>query len=248
MTESPVEYPPLDESTIAPSRRGIPDLYNYLPSRFIPLAEAKARKWSHFYLGALCRRGHQAPRYVTNPDQCVDCVRAKIGRELIGAPTAAVVRKAKVSESAPAPVAPILPEGASFEWTEEKRQRLIEVWVDTGAIANGREAIGVTPSEYRRELDRNEAFKADVERAGPLADQMLEEQAYALALKGNDKLLTKILAAKFPTQYRESIKVDVTQNTIHRLGDREIDARLSQLMGKFKDPIDVEFVEPKLLT
>jgi hypothetical protein len=79
-----VEWPEIDISTIAPLRDGKPDLYNHMPTRFVPLTEAKARGFTFFYMGESCRWGHQAPRYVSNPRMCVDCHRTRDGRLPIG--------------------------------------------------------------------------------------------------------------------------------------------------------------------
>ena len=128
-----------------------------------------------------------------------------------------------------------------FEWSDEKRSQLITAFVDTGDIASARDAIGVTPSEYLREIDRNETFAAEVKRAEPLANRMLVERATQLALKGNDKLLSKLLAAEMPEKYRESVKVDVNQNTVVRMEDGALDARLAKLLGKGR-VIDAQFV------
>lgn len=79
------EWPDIDPSTVAPLRDNKPDLYNNMPTRMVPLTEAKARAWTFFYVGESCRWGHMAPRYVTNPRMCVDCHRIRDGRLAIGA-------------------------------------------------------------------------------------------------------------------------------------------------------------------
>lgn len=134
-----------------------------------------------------------------------------------------------------------------YEWTPEKRARLIEMWVDSGDIASARDAVGVTPSEFLRELDRNEDFADAVKTAAPLADRMLEERAYELALKGNDKLLAKILTAKYP-EYRESLKLDLNASTTLKMDDAQLKAYLVRLLNKYQGAIlEAEAVEvPKL--
>jgi len=83
-----VTYPELNErelALIAPLTEDCkPDLYNHLPTRFVPMAEAKARGWLWFYVGDVCSHGHKAPRYVSNPRHCVDCRRIKAGHPPIG--------------------------------------------------------------------------------------------------------------------------------------------------------------------
>lgn len=72
-------YPKLtatELAAIAPVKNGKPDLYNHMPTRFIPKAEAEERGWTWFYIGDVCSHGHKAPRYTSQPRQCVDCRRA----------------------------------------------------------------------------------------------------------------------------------------------------------------------------
>lgn len=81
-------YPTLgldDVKVIAPINRvGGPDLYNHMPTRMVPIEEAKARKWGYFFQSVPCRYGHVAPRYTSNPRLCVDCQRLKAGKGTIG--------------------------------------------------------------------------------------------------------------------------------------------------------------------
>lgn len=79
----------LDEiHAIAPiNRAGGPDLYNHMPTRLIPVEEAKFRKWGYFFQTNPCRYGHVAPRYTSNPRLCVDCNRLKSGKSTIGEKT-----------------------------------------------------------------------------------------------------------------------------------------------------------------
>lgn len=72
-------------AAIAPlSTKGQPDLQNYMPTRLVPLDEAKARGWTYFYDARTCRYGHQAPHFVSNIHQCVDCARVSRGKQPIG--------------------------------------------------------------------------------------------------------------------------------------------------------------------
>jgi glutaredoxin len=309
------EYPPIDPASIAPlAGDGRPDLYNNLPSRIIPLVEAKARGWTLFYDTSSCRYGHQAPRYVSNPRLCVDCHRVKKGLDPIGAKAAGAEYKRAYKQRDPAPaaapvvVAPALepdkmeklfleayasskniddaakaarmtaaqvfsrmsyskvfkdavnaledrlnikqsqPAATVFDWTDAKRTRFVQVYVDTGDVASARDAIQVTPSEYYAELERNSAFADAVKDAEPLASKSLEEKAIQMALSGNDKLLTKVLSAKLP-EYREKLSVDVNDN--RKLTDQQIDNRLARLLAKHQvrvaEVVDAEFLEQKAL-
>lgn len=83
-----ISYPVLtidDIKLIAPiNRAGGPDLYNHMPTRMVPVEEAKARGWGYCFSATPCRYGHVAPRYTSNPRKCVDCTRLKAGKGTIG--------------------------------------------------------------------------------------------------------------------------------------------------------------------
>jgi len=247
------KWPEVDASQIAPCKKGIPDLFNHLPSRLIAFEEAKARGWTYFFSSQSCRYGHQAPRYVSNPRLCVDCSRIKQNRPPIGLETKQAKFRTLAGEkpkaAAAEPETPrVLPQ-RDFVWDDEKRDQLVEVYVDTGSLEKGRQSINVSPSEYLRELARNGAFAEAVEKATPQANLMLEERAIQLALDGNDRLLQRVLAAKFPNQYRESVKLDINQTSrVTVMSDEAIEARILQLTKK-REAIDVEVEEePKQIT
>ncbi len=86
--DTAISYPELtlDEiKAIAPvNRKGGPDLYNHMPTRMVPVEEAKFRGWGYCFSATPCRYGHVAPRYTTNPRKCVDCTRLKCGKGTIG--------------------------------------------------------------------------------------------------------------------------------------------------------------------
>jgi hypothetical protein len=88
ITPPPREITELSDTEIAAiaplTKDGAPDMYNYMPTRLVPLDEAQQRGWSNFYDGRACRFGHQAPRYVSNVNMCVDCHRGKRGKTPIG--------------------------------------------------------------------------------------------------------------------------------------------------------------------
>lgn len=87
-TDTGTIYPELtidDIKSIAPiNRAGGPDLFNHMPTRMVPLEEAKSRGWGYFFSANPCRYGHVAPRYTSNPRLCVDCNRLKRGKGTIG--------------------------------------------------------------------------------------------------------------------------------------------------------------------
>lgn len=287
-----------DPKTVAPlNSDGFPDLMNYMPTRFVPKDEAEARGWPMFYQGDACRYGHRAPRYVSNPRQCVDCFRIKRGKApLDAAPKQPEYKRPYTQPNQPAPVVAVkaaepdrlektflanyasvkdldvaaqmsgmtgaqvlarlswssvfanavsaledrlgishvVVDTGPYEWTDEKRERFLAVFVDTGDIATARDSIRVTPSEYFREVERNSNFSEAVDEATPLAVKALEEKATQLALSGNDKLLQKILTAKMP-EYRE--KLDLNVNDERKLTDAQLDAQLARLVTRFRGRI-----------
>jgi hypothetical protein len=87
VTPPPREITALSETEIAAiaplTKDGTPDMYNFMPTRLVPLDEAQQRGWPNFYDGRACRFGHQAPRYVSNVNMCVDCHRGKRGKDPI---------------------------------------------------------------------------------------------------------------------------------------------------------------------
>ena len=130
-----------------------------------------------------------------------------------------------------------VPEVVAFEWDEDKRARLLEVWIDTGDLATGLEAIRVTPAEFFRELERNSPFATRYEKAEVLANKALEWRAKQLALAGNDKLLTLVLKASDP-KYKESLKVEMS--VTDKLTDEQLRERIRALR-KNQEAIDGEF-------
>jgi hypothetical protein len=310
ISAEPRELEPCDPKTIAPlNGDGFPDMMNYMPTRLVPKDEAIARGWPMFYQAEACRYGHTAPRYVSNPRQCVDCFRLKRGKATLTAAPAQpeykrpYAQRAAAPETGAAPPAVARPaepdrtekmflgayaelkdldvaalragvtgaqilarlswspvfaaavkaledklgmvyvtrETGPFEWTPEKRTRLLEVWVDTGDLATARDSIRVTPSEYFREIERNPEFSTAIEEATPLAVQALEDKATQLALSGNDKLLQKLLTVKKP-EYRE--KLDLNVNDERKLTDAQLDTQLTRLVTKFRGRIiDAEYTE-----
>lgn len=84
MPNAPAGWPPCNPKTVAPLRDNKPDMYNYMPTRNVTRDEARARNWTFFYIGEACRNGHQAPRYVSNHNLCVDCARLRDGKMPMG--------------------------------------------------------------------------------------------------------------------------------------------------------------------
>lgn len=129
-----------------------------------------------------------------------------------------------------------------FKWNEEKRDLLIRTYVDTGDIAQARDACGCTPSQYNDELEANPDFADRVDIAKPKAIQALEERAIQMALRGNDKILTLVLKAKLP-EYKDKIQID--QTTTVKLSDEQLNGRIASLLQRYaRTIIDITPVRP----
>jgi hypothetical protein len=111
-------YPPIVDILatlgVPLSQRGHPNLREFVPNRFIPLAEATARGWSMYWSGDACLYGHQASRKVSNPNECTDCVRVREGKPAIYPKSRAqefrsVTKPTKAEAAAPVIVTPAAP-------------------------------------------------------------------------------------------------------------------------------------------
>lgn len=129
-----------------------------------------------------------------------------------------------------------------YHWTAEKRSIFLEFYVDTGDIAAAREHIAVSPSELKRELDRNADFKEALRAAEEPAAQHLRERATQMALAGNDKLLTALLKSKYP-EFRDRVQMDLNQTV--SISDSDLNTKLGRLLIKYSEKenaVDAEFV------
>jgi hypothetical protein len=188
----------------------------------VSLSEAKASGAKRYFPGPCPKAGHDSERYVSN-GFCIECVKLKTRAH----------RQTKKDIKAgilPPPVEekPKEAVGRGFNWTPTKRERLADVFVDTADIEEARATVGVTASEYHREIARNPEFAEAMLKATELAGQTLEDRAINIAKRGNDRLLVAILKAKKPEQYSEKIKVDNTHTHTHKLSDDELDKRLAK--------------------
>lgn len=270
-----------------------PDMYNHLPTRFVTLAEARARGWRHFYVGDICPRGHKAPRAQSNPSMCVDCHRINEGRGTIGIATAPETRTtqtrvegkptrelpradvpgeptamektflaeyaeckefdkackrirvtpgymhARLSWSKPLQVAlaeleerlgveKTAPIQLHFDWDNEKRDLVVRVYVDTGDIAEARQVVRVSPTEFYKELKSNPKFAQAIKDAEPLAHKVLQERAMSEALNGNDKLLVPALKAYIPEFTKP---VEENNGDIDRRSSEDLAADIARVIG-----------------
>jgi hypothetical protein len=132
-----------------------------------------------------------------------------------------------------------------FEWTEDRRNVFLRVYIDTGDLGLARDAIQVSNSHYQREVQENQEFARRVEAAEPLANRILDEHAVRKAKQGDSRLLDRVLTAKLPNEYGAKIKVDMS--VTEKLSDEQINIRIlrlaQQLGGNLLAPIDAEFSE-----
>jgi hypothetical protein len=138
----------------------------------------------------------------------------------------------------------VLPLPTEFAWTPEIERHLIRLWVDCGELQTARDCIGVTASQYFEHLEESAAFTEAIQNAAPLAAAALEDKAHQLALKGNDRLLQKLLEAKKPDEYGNRVRVDF--NDTSKMTDAQIDARLVSIFRSLKQmsgqTVDMEVV------
>lgn len=107
------------------------------------------------------------------------------------------------------------------EWTEDKRTRLLEAYVDTGDLLSAQTLVGVTPSQFNREVETNAEFGERVKQAKKQAANTLELRAIKDALGGNDKLLSQILRGK-------------DESAVTQLTDAQLARRITGLLGRIR--------------
>jgi hypothetical protein len=125
----------------------------------------------------------------------------------------------------------LVPESSAFEWNDQKRARLIEVYIDSGNLAIARDAIKCTPSQLWRELDSNLTFAGALGDARVRAAQVFEERAHAEALNGNDRLLPIVLKAERPDKYSEKLRLDI-HTRYDRMSDEELREKTADLLAQ----------------
>lgn len=152
-------WPKIKPETVAPLRDGRPDLYNNQPTRFVSLAEARARDWKLFWTGEICVTGHRAARYVSNPSVCSDCQRIERGKVPVygrGVPELEAARKARAYTQKNTVAQPAQPS------TAEKR--FLEKYAELKDFALAADACGRTESEFLAILSWNQVFRESVNR------------------------------------------------------------------------------------
>lgn len=153
------KWPKIKPESVAPLRDGRPDLYNYVPTRFVSLDEAKARGWKHFWIGEICVTGHRAARMVSNPSICTDCQRVERGKPTVygkGVPELEKARQRNYTQKQTAPQGPPTPS------TAEKR--FLEKYAELKDFGLAAEELGRTEAEFLAILSWNEVFREAVNR------------------------------------------------------------------------------------
>lgn len=159
------KWPAVDPATVAPVRDGRPDMYNHQATRFVSLAEAKARGWKHYWTGERCNFGHRAARYVANNSICIDCKRIEDGKLPIyigGTPELdAPGVKRRGSGHAPsrtgvAPIGPPQPSAAE--------KLFLTKYAEMKDFAKAAEECGRSEAEFLAILSWNELFRNAVNR------------------------------------------------------------------------------------
>jgi hypothetical protein len=163
-----VTYPELNEkelALIAPlSKDGKPDLYNYLPTRFVPMDEAKTRGWKWFYVGDVCSHGHKAPRYVSNPRFCVDCRRVKDNLAAIGGKGVAEYtnRPRPYSErSTGSSASPVVVPPRPLEPSDQEKRFLV-AYARTKDFDAAAHDVGTDGAVFRARLSYSQVFREAV--------------------------------------------------------------------------------------
>lgn len=117
------------------------------------------------------------------------------------------------------------------EWDEPKRARILEIYVDTGDLFTAQILVGVTPSQFNREMERNGEFSEQVKRAKKQASNTLELRAIKDALDGNDKLLSQILKDKDETD-------------VAHMSDAQLARRITSLISRIRNRVAIGSDKP----
>lgn len=154
------KWPKVSPETVAPLRDGRPDMYNHMPTRFVSLAEAKARGWKHFWTGEICVTGHRAARYVSNTSACTDCQRIERGQLPVygkGVPELEAARRRAYTQKNTTPsTGPAQPNSAE--------KLFLTKYAELKDFSLAADACGRNESEFLAILSWNETFRDAVNR------------------------------------------------------------------------------------
>jgi hypothetical protein len=131
------------------------------------------------------------------------------------------VRKRHVVTSAAEPTL-----ASDFTWTDDKRHRLLEKYVDRGDLLEAQEYVGCTPSQFNRERDSNTQFARLIEAARKEARETLKLRATTDALGGNDKLLSILF---------KDLESEKAESDLSKLTDAQLHARVVGIVSRVRD-------------
>jgi hypothetical protein len=89
------------------------------------------------------------------------------------------------------------------------RPVFLSIFRQTGIVALGCRAAGISRTQAYRERQQNPRFAGDWADAEEDATEVLEAEARRRAMSTSDTLLIFLLKARRPSVYRETIRVDL---------------------------------------
>lgn len=119
-----------------------------------------------------------------------------------------------------------------FEWNDDKRNVLMRTYINTGDLARAMKSISVSNYHYQREMEENNEFRADMEKAETLALRQMDLHAISSALDGDSRLLQRVMAGNMPEKYGERVKMDI--NMTQKLTDDQLNAKLAQALTRLE--------------
>lgn len=161
------EFPPCDPATVAPlDKDGQPNLYDYVPTRYVSQAEAKHRGWRYFWEGKICKYHHTAARYTSNHYQCVDCARAKEGQQPVYPKAPGEPPYAARAHKQPTPAAPsgaaVVPVVKAPEPTKLEKE-FLAIYADVRDFDKAAKMVGVSPAHLQGTMAWSAVFREAVE-------------------------------------------------------------------------------------
>lgn len=147
-----IEWPEIDPSTVGPLKDGRPHMYAHMPMRFVTLLEAKHRQWKYFYIGDVCKKGHKAPRFVSNPSACVDCDRMRNGMQTIGG-------KGAVETHKPIRAARSDPDGERIVEPTKRQKDFLTAYAELKDFDAAAKKVNSTPAVIEGELSWSAVFR-----------------------------------------------------------------------------------------
>jgi hypothetical protein len=129
-----------------------------------------------------------------------------------------------------------VPPSSTVAWTPEMEETFVTTLINTGNASLARDAAKVTFAQFIQRLEDSPAFAAAYDRARPLAMQAYEEKAQAMALNGNDKLLSLILKAENREKYGDQFKIGMHMTAADKMTDSQLAASLARTFRELFKP------------